>query len=264
MDELRWTTHGVPVLGIAGESRSGKTTLLEALIPRFTSRGLRIGVLKHAGHPLTIDQPGKDTDRLFRAGAVSVQAQDPVQRFSRQSLAADDDWRDALAAAPADLDLLLVEGYKHAPIAQIPVDPDVDRVEADIADWLVQTWSDRPTGVLLLEGGYAGVGDDPKVTTKLPPVPGIPEPLSLLLAAFRWLPDHAWVIAPTVDPGAVEAVRKLILARRPGAWSLTEPPLTLVEPQLQARAEKEGHHTNSRRPELVWCPPFSSGDKPGG
>ena len=248
MDELRWSSQGVPVLGIAGGSGSGKTTLLEALIPRLAGRGLRIGVLKHAGHELTIDETGKDTDRLFAAGAVSVQAQDPVQRFSRRSLQAEADWRDALAATPGDLDLLLVEGYKRAPIPKVSlggadiqtpgviaeVGGDAERAERVAADWLEAVWPLRPTGVLLLESGHVGLGEGLEATTELPPVPGVPWPLSLLLAAQRWLPGRAWVIAPT----ATEACREVIAARQPGMWLVTAPPLALVEPQLHARAER--------------------------
>ncbi|TNI24335.1 molybdopterin-guanine dinucleotide biosynthesis protein MobB, partial [Aeromonas veronii] len=40
----------LPLLGFAAWSGTGKTTLLEQLIPLLVDRGLRIGVLKHAHH----------------------------------------------------------------------------------------------------------------------------------------------------------------------------------------------------------------------
>lgn len=38
------------VLGFAGRSGSSKTTLMEALIPRFVLAGLRVSVIKYAHH----------------------------------------------------------------------------------------------------------------------------------------------------------------------------------------------------------------------
>mgnify|MGYP000950573374 CR=1 FL=1 len=57
----------LPLLGFAAWSGTGKTTLLEQLIPLLVSRGLRLGVLKHAHHDFDIDQPGKDSHRLRQA-----------------------------------------------------------------------------------------------------------------------------------------------------------------------------------------------------
>ena len=62
----------LPLLGFAAWSGTGKTTLLEQLIPLLVDRGLRIGVLKHAHHDFDIDQPGKDSYRLRKAGAQQM------------------------------------------------------------------------------------------------------------------------------------------------------------------------------------------------
>ncbi|WP_290797492.1 molybdopterin-guanine dinucleotide biosynthesis protein MobB, partial [Halomonas sp.] len=51
----------LPLLGIAAWSGTGKTTLLEALLPRLAERGLRVAVIKHAHHTFDVDQPGKDS-----------------------------------------------------------------------------------------------------------------------------------------------------------------------------------------------------------
>ena len=55
---------------IAGWSDSGKTTLIERLIPLLTDRGLRVGVVKHTHHSLSMDQHGSDTDRYRGSGAA--------------------------------------------------------------------------------------------------------------------------------------------------------------------------------------------------
>ncbi|CAM2899572.1 bifunctional molybdopterin-guanine dinucleotide biosynthesis adaptor protein MobB/molybdopterin molybdotransferase MoeA [Vibrio diazotrophicus] len=62
----------LPLLGFAAYSGTGKTTLLEALIPKLTNAGLRLGVLKHAHHDFDVDIPGKDSYRLRKAGASQM------------------------------------------------------------------------------------------------------------------------------------------------------------------------------------------------
>lgn len=60
------------VLAISGVHNSGKTTLLEKLLPQLRSRGLKVGVIKHDGHDFTPDVPGTDSFRLRQAGAEGV------------------------------------------------------------------------------------------------------------------------------------------------------------------------------------------------
>ena len=60
------------VVGFAGFSGAGKTTLVESLIPALKLRGLRVSVVKHAHHDFDIDHPGKDTWRHREAGAFEV------------------------------------------------------------------------------------------------------------------------------------------------------------------------------------------------
>jgi molybdopterin-guanine dinucleotide biosynthesis protein B len=110
------------VLGIAGYSGSGKTTLIEKLIPELSRRGYRIGVLKHAHHAFDIDHPGKDSYRARAAGAAAVM----VVASSRWALmrelgGAAEPALDELLGHFTDCDLVLVEGYKRAPIDKIEV-----------------------------------------------------------------------------------------------------------------------------------------------
>lgn len=248
MQQIHWTNQGVPVLGVAGPSGSGKTTLLEALIPRLANRGLRVGVLKHARHELRMDAPGTDTSRLYTAGAAMVIAEDARQLAIRRALSDVNDWPVGMEAAPPDLDLLLVEGYRDAPIARISVAPDphvsgvfaqvgsdVKHAESVVCDWLAAVWALRPWGALRLDDCRAVPEAASGLAWELPPVPGVPWPLSLLLAAMRWRPDSAWIIAPTtVDESALGP---LLNARTPGMWLIGQPSLFLVEPQLHARAQ---------------------------
>ncbi len=106
----------VPILGIAAFSGTGKTTLLRAVLPRLTTRGLRVGLLKHAHHRFEIDYPGKDSYVLRKAGATRTLVASRKLRalIEETDLPNDPDLDELLAGLPQhDLDLILVEGFKH-------------------------------------------------------------------------------------------------------------------------------------------------------
>lgn len=106
----------VPVLGIAAYSGTGKTTLLRAVLPRLTAAGLRVGLVKHAHHKFEVDHPGKDSHSLRKAGAARVLVASRRLRalIEETDLADDPRLDDLLGGLPQeDLDLVLVEGFKH-------------------------------------------------------------------------------------------------------------------------------------------------------
>ncbi|NDV12251.1 molybdopterin-guanine dinucleotide biosynthesis protein B [Crenobacter caeni] len=107
------------VLGVAGFSGCGKTTLIEALLPGLAARGLTVSVIKHSHHVLEIDVPGKDSDRHRRAGASQVLLLGDARYALTAELAAPLDLTAQLALL-SPCDLVLLEGQKWA---------DVDKVE---------------------------------------------------------------------------------------------------------------------------------------
>ncbi len=129
----------LPVLGVCGHSGSGKTTLLVETIRLLAARGLKVAAIKHVSHALQPDTPGKDSDRLFRAGATVVAA------AGDQALAR---WRpgdrgqlfeqiDLLARTH---DLVLVEGHSRMPIPKIWLaGPKHEAPPGDIVA-LLETW----------------------------------------------------------------------------------------------------------------------------
>lgn len=141
----------LPLLGFAAWSGTGKTTLLEQLIPILVSRGLRLGVLKHAHHDFDIDQPGKDSHRLRKAGAsqMMVASRRRHARIIETDLA-EADFHQLLASFDqTELDLLLVEGFKHEHFPKIELHraalgkpllfPDDDDIIALASDTLQET-----------------------------------------------------------------------------------------------------------------------------
>lgn len=113
---------GIPLLGVAAWSGTGKTTLLENLLPRLRERGWPTAVIKHAHHAFDIDQPGKDSHRLRQAGAMpmvvasgqrfALMMETPYQREPDLS---------ALVAQVAAFDpaLIVAEGFKSWPIPKL-------------------------------------------------------------------------------------------------------------------------------------------------
>ena len=135
------------IFGIAGWSGSGKTTLLVKLIPELTARGLRVSTIKHAHHGFDFYKPGKDSFEHRAAGATEVM----ITSKNRWALMRElrDEAEPSLAQCTArmsDVDLLLVEGFKHEdhnkievtrqatgkPLLQ-PNDPHIVAVVGDIA-----------------------------------------------------------------------------------------------------------------------------------
>ena len=109
-------TRPVPLVGFVAWSGTGKTTLIEALLPLLRARALRVGAVKHAHHAFDPDLPGKDSHRLRHAGAERVL----VASAKRYALMVEtpDDGEPALdrclqALGTRTLDLVLVEGFKH-------------------------------------------------------------------------------------------------------------------------------------------------------
>ncbi len=108
--------------GITGYSGSGKTTLLEALIPRMTARGLRVSLIKHTHHGFDVDKPGKDSWRLREAGCAEVMLlSDQRWVLMHEQRGAPPPPLEEQLARFSPCDLVLVEGFKHAPLPKLEV-----------------------------------------------------------------------------------------------------------------------------------------------
>ena len=110
------------VFGFAGWSGSGKTTLIEKLIPRFTGAGLRVSLIKHAHHSFDVDQPGKDSYRHRHAGAAEILVTSSRRWVLMHELrgAHEPSFEDQVKRM-SPCDLLIVEGFKFAPIPKLEV-----------------------------------------------------------------------------------------------------------------------------------------------
>jgi molybdopterin-guanine dinucleotide biosynthesis protein B len=110
------------IFGFAGWSGSGKTTLIEKLIPRFVGRGLRVSLIKHAHHSFDVDTPGKDSYRHREAGASEILVTSSRRWVLMHELrGAQEPAFDEQIKRIFPCDLLLVEGFKFAPITKLEV-----------------------------------------------------------------------------------------------------------------------------------------------
>ena len=115
-------TKSMPeVFSIVGHSGSGKTTLVEKLIRELCARGVKVATIKHAHHKVELDTPGKDSYRYKNAGAVLSML---LTRDALQLVADAKEKREPEQLAQrflGEADVVLAEGFSHAPGAKIEV-----------------------------------------------------------------------------------------------------------------------------------------------
>ena len=135
-----------PIVSLIGKANSGKTTLLEKLIPELRLRGVRVGIIKHHVHKFAMDTPGKDTWRHKQAGAKVVALSSPSGLGVIRDTDHDMPLSEVVNGYFNDVDLVITEGYKAGPAPKIEIcrsaahnEPLADRDET----WLAVV-SDRP------------------------------------------------------------------------------------------------------------------------
>ncbi len=169
--EALWCDDSLPVLGICGRSGSGKTTLLISLIGELHARKIKPITIKYNACNVTLDLPGKDSDRFFQSGSdVCLFGEEKFFRFHDRP-------SDKLPfpALNRHYDLVLVEGPAKTPVPKIwlleenhdsppPETQNVLKVFSRkqvndgtvlnwILGWLKQKWLEMPVWGCVLIGG---------------------------------------------------------------------------------------------------------------
>ncbi len=137
------------VMGVAGWSGSGKTTLVTGLIPALAARGLSVSTVKHTHHDIDPDRPDSDSADHRRAGAQEVMLAGPRRwTLVREHRDAPAPSLAMLLARLAPVDLVLVEGFRHAALAKLEVWHRADGTDplAPGDPHIVAMVGDRPDG----------------------------------------------------------------------------------------------------------------------
>lgn len=110
-----------PIISIVGKSNSGKTTLVEKLIPELIKRGYRVATIKHNKHGFDIDHEGKDSWRHKKAGASTTVIACPMRVALIEDIDRDYSLGEIRDTYIKDADVILAEGYKGNPFPKIEV-----------------------------------------------------------------------------------------------------------------------------------------------
>jgi molybdopterin-guanine dinucleotide biosynthesis protein B len=133
-----------PIISIVGRSNSGKTTLIERLIPEFTKRGYRVATIKHHGKDFQIDQEGKDSWRHKEAGAHTVVISSPQKVALIEDSSHDLSLAELANRFIRGVDIIIAEGFKRDKHPKIevfrpeihphPLAPELENVIAIVSD----------------------------------------------------------------------------------------------------------------------------------
>ena len=110
------------VLGFAAYSGTGKTTLLKNIIPLLKNKNYKVGIIKHAHHAFDVDQKGKDSYELRKAGAshMLITSNQRWALMVENTINKEPNVDEYIKKFDhEDLDLILVEGFKAQDIPKI-------------------------------------------------------------------------------------------------------------------------------------------------
>jgi molybdopterin-guanine dinucleotide biosynthesis protein B len=159
MDQGPVTSMAAPIVCFVGRSNSGKTTLIERVIPELVRAGYKIATVKHAGHGFDLDTEGKDSWRHKRAGASSVLV------LSKGSMAMFADVSDQINVEDVrdrfldhTYDLIIAEGWKYEGYPKIVIVRDeIGEIPVSM-EGLLAVVSDKPVELSVPLFGLDDIG----------------------------------------------------------------------------------------------------------
>ena len=144
----------IPIVCVIGSSGSGKTWLIERLVPELATRGIHAAYVKHTHHDVPLEAPGKDTHRVASAGAATAALATPSGITMAGDWARGDQLEEIAFVLAGRYDIVLAEGFSSSKHFKIGVaGTDMDRVLG--AEALVAVVGDAP-----VPGGVTGIAAD--------------------------------------------------------------------------------------------------------
>ncbi len=138
-----------PIISIVGESKSGKTTLIEKLISELKSRGYRVATIKHSVHRPGFDKAGKDSWRHLKASSTATAIVSPNQIVLIKTVSEEPGLNEIARLLGKDHDIILTEGFKQSSAPKIEVHRKAAGVLLSRVSNLIAIATDEPleTGV---------------------------------------------------------------------------------------------------------------------
>jgi molybdopterin-guanine dinucleotide biosynthesis protein MobB len=134
----------IPIISIVGSSKSGKTTLIERLIPEFIKRDYRVATIKHHGKDFHIDHKGKDSWRHKEAGAHTVVISSPQKVALVEDTSHDHSLEELATRFIQGVNIIIAEGFKREKYPKVevfrkevhpyPLAPELENVIAVVSD----------------------------------------------------------------------------------------------------------------------------------
>ncbi|MBI5575217.1 MAG: molybdopterin-guanine dinucleotide biosynthesis protein B [Deltaproteobacteria bacterium] len=106
-------------IAFIARSGTGKTTLIEKILPELAARGYRVGAIKHDAHRFDIDRPGKDSHRLTAAGALTMVISSAEKLALVKKHGGSPSAEDLLRDYFSDMDIVIVEGFRSSGLPKI-------------------------------------------------------------------------------------------------------------------------------------------------
>jgi len=150
------------IVSIVGRSKSGKTTLIEKLIPELVSREYRVATIKHTPEDVSLDEPGKDSWRHMQAGSSATIIASPVRMSLVKPLSPEMKLDEIVSLFGEDYDIILAEGFKQDTAPKIEVYRREAGTRLEGVEGIVAVATDEPidgtTGQFSLDN-IAGLAD---------------------------------------------------------------------------------------------------------
>lgn len=127
----------IKAVAFIARSGTGKTSLMELLLPILVGRRYRVGAIKHDAHRFNIDHPGKDSHRLTAAGAATMLITSSEKLALVKKHVKSPPVEELIDLYFRDMDLVLVEGFQKSGLPKIELfrkeknDPLICRGEID-------------------------------------------------------------------------------------------------------------------------------------
>ncbi len=99
------------IIAISGFKNSGKTTIIQNIIPLLKKSGLKVATIKHDGHDFEPDVPNTDTYKHRLSGAFGVAIFSDNKFMVTKEIPTN---TDDIIQYFADADIILLEGFKNS------------------------------------------------------------------------------------------------------------------------------------------------------